>query len=75
MVFMAFLRNGRTHRVSYLLVYLGALTFLASDSMIAVSRFEAPFWYDRYWIMLTYILAQFLIVNGLVAHIRVQNNS
>jgi uncharacterized membrane protein YhhN len=72
MVFFAFLRNGRTNRVSYLLVYAGALTFLASDSMIALSSFEAPFWYDRYWIMLTYILAQFLIVNGLVAHIRGQ---
>ena len=70
MVFMAYLRKGRTGRISFLLVYAGALTFLASDSMLAISRFESPFAYDRYWIMLTYILAQFLIVNGLVAHVR-----
>ncbi len=73
MVFLAFLRNGRTSRLSYLLVYSGALIFLVSDSMIAVSQFESPFWFDRYWIMLTYILAQFLIINGLIAHFRFVN--
>jgi len=72
MVFLAFLRNGRTNRVSYLLVYAGALMFMTSDSMLAISLFDASFWYDGYWIMLTYILAQLLIVNGLVAHAKLQ---
>jgi uncharacterized membrane protein YhhN len=44
------------------MLMLGALTFMVSDAMIAVSKFLQPFPGAKYGIMITYYLAQFLIV-------------
>jgi len=60
-------RYGAVGEASYWAVLLGAFLFIISDSLIALSRFgqelvEIP--YAGFWIMLTYILAQFLIIRG-----------
>jgi uncharacterized membrane protein YhhN len=64
-------RNGFTSLYSYSFVLAGALFFIISDSMIAISRFITSFPYDGFLIMLTYLTAQYLIVQGLILHIRV----
>ncbi|MBL8149609.1 MAG: lysoplasmalogenase [Blastocatellia bacterium] len=51
---------------SFDLVFLGAIFFIASDSMIAINGFFRPIVGAKYWIMLTYYIAQFLITEGLV---------
>jgi uncharacterized membrane protein YhhN len=42
----------------------GAVLFIASDAMIAISTFRHPFPYSEPLIWITYYLAQFLILRG-----------
>jgi uncharacterized membrane protein YhhN len=49
---------------------LGALFFVASDSMLAVNKFRQPFAGSGLLIMGTYVLAQYLIVRGSVRHLK-----
>jgi len=57
---------------SFWLVFAGALTFVASDTVIAVDKFiylsEMPF--ANSIIMTTYCLAQYLIVKGAVVYLK-----
>ncbi|MEN2488400.1 lysoplasmalogenase [Flavobacterium sp. B11] len=46
------------------LVFLGAIFFIISDSILAVNKFYAPIPKSSFFIMLTYLLAQYLIVVG-----------
>jgi len=48
------------------LVFLGALFFVASDSILALNKFYAPIPKSSFFIMLTYLLAQYLIVLGIL---------
>lgn len=59
-------RHTRVGYRSYLLVFTGSLFFVVSDSMIAISRFLVEFPLDGFWIMVSYITAQYLIMRGLV---------
>lgn len=43
---------------------LGTLIFAVSDSILAINRFVSPFEYAPLFIMVTYGVAQFLIVEG-----------
>jgi len=45
-------------------LFLGSLSFIASDSLLANQIFRKPFKYDQAIIMITYILAQFFIVQA-----------
>ena len=66
MSMMALNRKERVRRKSFLLVFVGSILFLLSDSMIALNKFYAEFWLAGFWIMLTYIGAQYLIMRGLI---------
>ena len=48
------------------LVFLGAIFFIISDSILAVNKFYAPIPRSSFFIMLTYLLAQYLIVVGVL---------
>ncbi len=65
MVVMAFLRNGSVPKTSYVLVFVGALFFITSDSLLALNKFHNSLPLSSISIMLTYSIAQFLIVLGL----------
>jgi uncharacterized membrane protein YhhN len=52
----------------FLWVAMGALIFMISDTLIAVSRFVSPFAYSGIAVMTTYYLAQLLICVGVVRH-------
>lgn len=62
-------RWARTYRRSFIMVFLGALFFIASDSVLAVNRFLEPFDAANWLIMVTYGVAQLLIVLGTMAHV------
>lgn len=69
MVLAAINRWKFTSVNSFMLVLPGAILFLLSDSMIAYSRFgdtTLPSLFVRFWIMGTYMAAQFLIVWGIL---------
>lgn len=56
----------KAHGTSYVLV--GAMLFIASDSILAVNKFYEPVYAAGFWTMSTYILAQFFIVMGMIKY-------
>ena len=66
MAYSAFLRKLYTWGDSYWLIFIGALFFVLSDSLLAYNKFVAPFSGNSFWVMSTYILAQLLLTLGLV---------
>jgi len=65
MVTTAFLREGSVSKNSYILVFLGAVFFITSDSLLALNKFYSPLPLSGIWIMTTYSIAQLFIVLGL----------
>ncbi|HMG89195.1 MAG TPA: lysoplasmalogenase [Chryseolinea sp.] len=70
MVLNALFRLGRTSVVSFWFVFVGAMFFMVSDSLLAVNKFLEPLPHSGLLVMSTYISAQFLIIEGLIAHPR-----
>jgi uncharacterized membrane protein YhhN len=68
MVMVALFRFGKTTAGSFAMVFGGAILFMISDSLIAINKFLEPLPQSGFWIMTTYIGAQFLIVRGLLRH-------
>lgn len=64
----AVLRREKTSANSFSFVYGGALMLIVSDGMVAVSRFLHSFAFQSELIMISYMLAQFFIVKGIIAH-------
>lgn len=62
----AFSRFGKVGKRSFDMVLIGALFFLLSDSLIAFNKFRSHIPAGSVWIMVTYIIAQFLIIKGLI---------
>ncbi len=63
---MALNRFGNGHPVSFALVFSGSLLFVFSDTVIAINRFLVPVPYEGIIVMSTYIVAQYLIMRGLL---------
>ncbi len=61
----AFIRK-RSNIDSYKLVFAGAVFFMISDSLLALNKFYEPLPFSNISIMLTYALAQYLIVIGIL---------
>jgi uncharacterized membrane protein YhhN len=68
MVLVALFRFGKTNIVSFTMVFGGAILFMISDSLIAINKFLEPLSMANFWVMITYISAQFLIVSGILKH-------
>jgi uncharacterized membrane protein YhhN len=66
MAVTAFLRKGKVSKTSFNLVFLGAIFFLISDSLLALNKFYEPMASSGITVMLTYGIAQYLIVLGLL---------
>jgi uncharacterized membrane protein YhhN len=66
MAFMTLMRRDQVLPSSYLQVVSGAVLFLVSDSLLAINKFYAPVLYSGFFIMLTYSLAQYFIVSGII---------
>ena len=50
------------------LVLIGAILFICSDSLLALNKFYHGFEAADFWVMLTYILAQYFIVSGMISY-------
>ncbi len=68
MVLVALFRFGKTNAASFAMVFGGAILFMISDSLIAINKFLEPLSQANFWVMITYISAQFLIVSGILKH-------
>ncbi len=62
-------RYRRTYPASFWLVLVGALCFIASDSLLATNRFVRPLPSAGLLIMATYATAQVLIAYGALVHV------
>ena len=62
----AFLRKRSTITNSYNLVFAGAVFFVISDSLLALNKFYELLLFSNISILLTYALAQYLIVLGIL---------
>ncbi|WP_428229190.1 lysoplasmalogenase [Flavobacterium sp.] len=49
-----------------LYIFLGAIAFVVSDSTLAINKFHTPIEKSSFFIMLTYLVAQYLIVMGIL---------
>jgi uncharacterized membrane protein YhhN len=47
-------------------ILIGAIVFVSSDSILAFNKFYAPIAHASFYIMVTYCLAQYLIVSGVL---------
>lgn len=74
MAMQALFRYGFTNPKSFYLVFAGALFFMLSDSLLAINKFMSPLPLASLLIMTTYILAQYLIVEGFIAHYATSKN-
>lgn len=63
-------RWGKTDKASFWWIMIGAFFFIISDSILAINQFGTPFPQAGFLIMLTYIIAQFMIVRGIVEFIK-----
>ena len=62
---MAYLRRGSVPENSFILVFLGALFFITSDSLLALNKFYQPLPLSSLSIITTYSIAQLCIVFGI----------
>jgi uncharacterized membrane protein YhhN len=68
MALVALFRFGKTSAASFSFVFAGAILFMMSDSLLAINKFLEPLPFEGFWIMVTYIGAQYFIVRGLLKH-------
>ena len=59
----ALLRSTYVNSKSFVIVYIGSLLFLLSDTILAFSQFQEK---SRHGVMITYTAAQFLLIFGLL---------
>lgn len=66
MVVTAYRRKGNVTQSSFNLVFVGALFFVLSDSILAVNKFMVAIPFSHIIIMATYATAQFIITKGIL---------
>jgi uncharacterized membrane protein YhhN len=66
MLFFALKGSFQWNTIPYQAVLIGALFFIASDSILAFNKFYEPIPYASFLIMITYLAAQYGIVWGIL---------
>ena len=61
-------RKNRTNSKSFWILLFGAFLFMLSDSLLAYNMFGSAIPYSGLLVMSTYLLAQYLIVKGILEH-------
>ncbi|NNE56217.1 MAG: lysoplasmalogenase [Flavobacteriales bacterium] len=68
MALQALNRFKKTSGDSFRYVFGGALLFMLSDSLLAMNKFKDEMEYGTYFVLATYILAQWFIAQGILKH-------
>jgi uncharacterized membrane protein YhhN len=66
MLFIAFKGNLEWAIPANNYILFGAIVFVCSDSILAFNKFYAPIPHDSFYIMITYCMAQYCIVTGIL---------
>ena len=70
MLLLALHTGSITNKNASLMIIIGAVLFIISDSLLALNKFYASFDYAGMAVMLTYGLAQLFIAEGAIKYIR-----
>jgi len=62
----AFNRKGLMDTKSFRILFIGSVFFVLSDSLLAINKFATPIPNEGFMVMATYMLAQYLIMRGLL---------
>jgi len=62
----AFNRMGLMDTQSFRILFIGSVFFVISDSLLAINKFATPIPNEGFMVMATYMLAQYLIMRGLL---------
>lgn len=62
----AFNRKGLMDQKSFWILFGGSIFFVISDSLLAINKFATPIPNEGFLVMATYMLAQYLIMRGLL---------
>lgn len=62
----AFNRKGLMSPESFRLLFGGSVFFVISDSLLAINKFATPIPHEGFLVMATYMLAQYMIMMGLL---------
>lgn len=57
-------RWKKVDQENFWLVFIGAMLFMLSDALIAINKFNGSFPFSRFSIMITYLAAQLMIIEG-----------
>jgi uncharacterized membrane protein YhhN len=74
MALSALYRFNKTNLRSFVLVLGGAVFFIISDTILSINKFLTDVPFAGFFIMFTYITAQFLIIEGLINHTDLKEN-
>jgi len=66
MSFFAMLLLPKFSIIGFTFVYIGAILFIVSDGLIAIDKFDVDIPKERVFIMITYVLAQLFITQGVI---------
>lgn len=75
MSLMALNRYNNVASISFVTTYIGSVLFVISDFMIGWNVFIAPITNASFAIMTTYIIGQYLIIEGLIKHLTLVHKS
>ena len=64
MTAIALNRYKNVNTISFKLIFIGAIIFVISDTFVSINVFKTEFLFAEELIMLTYVIAQFLIILG-----------
>lgn len=72
MLLFALNRYQKVQKRSFIWVFLGGICFMISDFILGINKFvfESKLYLAGVWIMTTYILAQWLIVEGVIMQVK-----
>jgi len=62
--------NREKSLLGYRYIFIGVILFVISDTILAINNFGPGFWKGGFVVMLTYILAQYYIVEGYARRLR-----
>lgn len=66
MLLFAFKGSLHWQRPAAIYILFGAIIFVASDSILAINKFHTPLPLSSFWLMTTYLIAQFCITSGVL---------
>ena len=73
MVVSSVFRIDRSSQASFNQLFFGAVLFMLSDTLLAFNKFLMPMENAGFFVMITYLLAQWNIANGLLKHYNESN--